>query len=223
MFLPKVATVVTVIASTVVAQSPDLVSLLKATPDLSTLSSLIGQYPDIVDAIGKAPTPLTVLAPSNEAFVKFLSRPENAAAAKDKDTLKALLTYHVLVKELPASAFTSTPTFVSTGLRNKTYEQVTDGQVVEGVLDGTDVKIISGLRAESTVVKAVGSPKPFTNGLMADFSRILNSPKALCTLLIRSSPFLRESPSLQKPWDSAHWLGHSVLPTWWMSLILRRI
>ena len=152
MHLPAFATLVAALAFTALAQAQDLISLLKATPDLSTLTELVSRFPDIVSALGTA-TNVTILAPSNEAFRKFLRSPEAAGASNA--TVKAILQYHVLSKKLPASEFKTTPTFVPTLLDNNAYTNVTGGQVVEGIVKGTDVKIISGLRAESTVVKAV--------------------------------------------------------------------
>jgi uncharacterized surface protein with fasciclin (FAS1) repeats len=67
----------------------------------------------------------------------------------------ALLTYHVVNGTFYASDFSSTPAFAPTLLSNTSFTNVTGGQVIEAVSDGTNITILSGLLAESKVVAAV--------------------------------------------------------------------
>jgi hypothetical protein len=88
-------------------------------------------------------------------------------AATMPGALAALLTYHVLSGTYPASAFTNISAFVPTLLTNTSYANVTGGQRVGGISNGTDVLISSGLLQQSKVTTAVsllpchlGAPTP---------------------------------------------------------------
>jgi transforming growth factor-beta-induced protein len=113
------------------------------------------------------------VAPSNDAFTKFLAVPANKAAAADPNTLMQVLQYHVLSGVFPASAFTTTQQFIPTMLMaasnstnstmvarrsmnmTSSLTSVTGGQVVGGQVVGKTVMIMSGLRAMSVVQTAV--------------------------------------------------------------------
>ena len=115
----------------------------------------------------------TLVAPSNDAFSKFLATPANKAAAMDPNTLMGVLQYHVLNGVFPASAFTTTQQFIptmltgsssNTTMTNTTMKSmnatmpltsVTGGQVVGAMIVGSKVMIMSGLKAMSTVQTAV--------------------------------------------------------------------
>jgi uncharacterized surface protein with fasciclin (FAS1) repeats len=115
----------------------------------------------------------TLVAPSNDAFSKFLAAPANKVAAMDPNTLMGVLQYHVLNGVFPASAFTTTQQFIptmlmgsssNTTMTNTTMKSmnatmpltaVTGGQVVGAMIVGSKVMIMSGLKAMSTVQTAV--------------------------------------------------------------------
>jgi transforming growth factor-beta-induced protein len=116
--------------------------------------------PALVSALSAAKG-ITILAPSNDAFTKFLATTGGMAAAKDSGMVAALLQYHVLNATLPSTSFTTTAQFVPTLLTNTTYANVTGGQVVAGMLSGKTVEIMSGLKEISKVTTAVClSPSP---------------------------------------------------------------
>lgn len=75
----------------------------------------------------------------------------------NSDAVANLLTYHVLNGTYPSSAFTNTSQFLPTLLTNTTYANVTGGQRVEAVLNGTTAEIFTGLLQESSVSTAVSS------------------------------------------------------------------
>lgn len=133
--------------------TPTLGDVLQSTPEVSNLTAILGQYPALAGALVNA-TDITIVAPSNEAFVKFIQGPGRAFANNTR-AVEQLLAYHVLDGLVPSSDFSATPAFVPTLLNTPTLTNVTDGQVVEGVVNGTDVEIISGLKQVSKVVKAV--------------------------------------------------------------------
>ncbi|EPE32448.1 FAS1 [Glarea lozoyensis ATCC 20868] len=148
--------------------------LANNTAELSTLISLLSAQPAIVSALGSA-SDITILAPNNAAFAAFLATPEGTAAGGDPSTVAALLTYHVVNGTFYASDFSSTPAFAPTLLSNTTFTNVTGGQVVEAVSDGTNVTILSGLLAESKVVAANLN---FTGGTVHVIDKVLTIPQA---------------------------------------------
>ncbi|PMD42825.1 Fasciclin-domain-containing protein, partial [Hyaloscypha variabilis F] len=158
-----------------VASAQSLTALLASqNSSLSALSSLLGTNPTLVSALSNA-TNITILAPNNDAISTFLNSSTGKAAATNPGLVTALLTYHVLNGSYPASAFTSTPQFLPTLLTNATYANVTGGQVVEGLLNGSSVEIFSGLLAKSTVVTANLN---FTGGVLHIIDTVLTIPES---------------------------------------------
>ena len=144
-------------AAAVSAQTMNLTGALTSNPDLSNLTNFVGLFPQLATALGSAKN-VTILAPSNAAFTKFMnSSAGSAIAANDTAAIQALLTYHVLNGTYPASAVTSNASFIPTMLNNVKYSNVTGGQRVEAIKVGQNVTFFSGLLQNSTVTKAVRS------------------------------------------------------------------
>jgi uncharacterized surface protein with fasciclin (FAS1) repeats len=142
-------------AAAVSAQA--LTEVLTGAPELSSLTSIVTRFPDLVAALGGANN-ITILAPSNDAFSKLLASPAGARlAANDSALIQAVLSYHVLQGNFPASSISDKPAFVPTLLNNTAYTNVTGGQRVEVVKKDDKVIVYSGGRANSTVTKAVSS------------------------------------------------------------------
>lgn len=141
-------------AAAVSAQSPPtLAKLLASTPQLSSLTKLLSGYPADLAALANA-TDITILAPSNAAFAALFGPGDIKVPANETKIVEAVLTYHILQKAVPSSEFSTTPAFVPTFL-DKPFANVTDGQVVEGVKNGSSVVIVSGLKQASKVTTAV--------------------------------------------------------------------
>lgn len=121
---------------------------------LTTSLALLSTQPNLVSALGSASN-ITVLAPSNQAIAKFLNSTAGAAAGSNPGAVTALLTYHVLNGTYLASAFTNTSQFIPTLLTNTSYANVTGGQRVEAVSNGSSVVFTSGLLSTSTVTTPV--------------------------------------------------------------------
>lgn len=104
----RAACAAALIALTACASVPQPVSVtdtIARTPELSTLSRLIGEA-GLADTLRGA-GPYTVFAPTDEAF-KALPAGALAKLAADKDALRAVLTFHVLpVKVLSAEVNTA--------------------------------------------------------------------------------------------------------------------
>lgn len=68
--------------------SISLVDLLGATSSLSTLAATVKGVPGLADSLGSASN-VTILAPSNDAFEKFMTSPAAAAlAANDTSAIQ---------------------------------------------------------------------------------------------------------------------------------------
>ncbi len=86
--------------ATVAAPPADVVSTAARTPELSTLSRLI-QEAGLADTL-RAAGPYTVFAPSNEAFAAVPAKALEELS-RNKDQLKAVLSYHVLPAKVSAA------------------------------------------------------------------------------------------------------------------------
>ncbi|KAI4275036.1 MAG: hypothetical protein L6R38_005975 [Xanthoria sp. 2 TBL-2021] len=154
--------------------TPSLTQLLGSTDSLSTLRTAVQGVPGLGDMLGSA-TNVTILAPSNEAFEKFMSTPQGAAlASNDQDAIQALLQYHIINGTYPASAVTEMPVFLPTMLNNSDFTNVTGGQVVEAVMQGENVIFYSGLLNNATVTTA---DQNFTGGVVHIIDNVLTVPR----------------------------------------------
>jgi len=143
------------------AAQSDLVSVLESQDDLSTLYSVLQNFPDLVETLSSASN-ITIFAPTNEAFE---SVPEDSAigqaiANNDETAIAALLTNHVYQGQYPAEAVSETPVWIQS-LLDDSYEMdgmpfsnFTGGQYTGVVVDGDNVVVISGDLTLSTVTEA---------------------------------------------------------------------
>ena len=146
--------------------APSLTDLLSSTSELSTLTSVILQFPDLVKLLVDFPTNLTIVAPSNAAFAEFLKKNTTstppAENTPDNTTLTSLLAYHVLNGTFYSSAFVdgkiaAARTLLSNNPRHANLGQNV-GQVVLGRRNGGKVEVASGLGSVAAVEKAVSEP-----------------------------------------------------------------
>lgn len=138
-----------------VASAQSVSSVLTATPELSKLTSLVTQFPDLVKSLGEAKD-ITILAPSNAALDTFTAN-ASATLKKYPQLIESVLTYHALQASVPASSFEATPAFIPTFLTTRVLTNVTGGQVVEGFVKGKTIEVVSGLGRVSKVVKGVST------------------------------------------------------------------
>jgi len=100
-----------------------------------------------------------VLIPNDQALATFGN--ENPDLTNDTEAIRALLEYHIANGTHPSASFGLQPLFVPTLLTNSNYTNVTGGQVVELTVSDNQPTVVSGVKAESHVVMAVGcSPFP---------------------------------------------------------------
>jgi uncharacterized surface protein with fasciclin (FAS1) repeats len=119
---------------------------------LSTLTSVLGNYPALVNQLASAKD-ITVVAPSNDAFKAFLA--SKAGKAATTEDVEAVLTYHVLPAVYPSSAVTKEAQFLPTLLTNAAYSSVTGGQRLKAVAVGHNVYLTGGSKVASKVETAV--------------------------------------------------------------------
>lgn len=161
------------LAFTGLALAQSLTDVISQTPDLSTLGSLVAQYPMISSALANA-TNITVLAPTNAAFSSFLAQPGvNASITADPGLVMAVLSYHVLQGIVRSSAITTTPVFARTLLSNTSYTNVTGGQVVKAQSMDGGVVFTSGLLRTSHVSTA---DVTFNGGVVHVIDSVLTIP-----------------------------------------------
>lgn len=86
--------------TTMTEQPKNIVDTAAANPDFSTLTKLINDA-GLADTLRGA-GPYTVFAPTNEAFKKVPAKTLDEIA-KDKDRLRAVLTYHVVPGSVTAA------------------------------------------------------------------------------------------------------------------------
>lgn len=122
----------------------------------NNITGLLATQPELVAGLANM-TNITLLAPSNAALQSFLSTAGTSAAATP-GFITALLQYHVLNGTYHALNFTSRPQFLPTMLNNATFVNVTGGQRVEAMRNGTNVTITSGFVSKSSVVTPVSFP-----------------------------------------------------------------
>lgn len=84
----------------------NIVATAAATPELSTLTKLIGDA-GLADTLASG-GPYTVFAPTDDAF-KAVPAATLAALAKDKEKLKAVLSYHVVAGKVMAADIKNGP------------------------------------------------------------------------------------------------------------------
>jgi uncharacterized surface protein with fasciclin (FAS1) repeats len=92
-FALSAAAIVALGMSSRAARAEDIVDIAAGNPDFSTLVTAV-KAAGLVDTL-KSAGPFTVFAPTNKAFAK-IPKAKLAAILKDKKTLTAILTYHVV-------------------------------------------------------------------------------------------------------------------------------
>jgi uncharacterized surface protein with fasciclin (FAS1) repeats len=144
---------VALMAANVSAQN--FTTVISNQSELSGMSAYISSAPSL-QSLFNSVRDSTILSPNNDAFRKLVSGPSNASYPLGNASLvNAILTYHIINGTHRASDITTNPNFFSTALNDSVFANVSSGQVVEAVKQDSTVHFLSGLVADSQVVKAV--------------------------------------------------------------------
>ena len=171
----KTLTLATLVAAAA-GQGQDLTQTLMSQPSLSNLTTYLQLYPTILSQLSSMSN-ITVLAPSNQAFMAALnSSTGNAFSANNTDAITALFSYHVLNGTY--NSFSEMPEFVTTALMPGMYANVTGGQAVEAIassnMTNATTTFFSGLLSNSTVV--TNGTSNFTGGVVHIIDSFLSLP-----------------------------------------------
>lgn len=175
------------LVATAVAQAPAITDLLAQTESLSTLTSVLLQFPDLVQAIAGWEGNLTILAPSNDAFAALLeTETAEAEAVKSNNTeaIQKLLMYHVLNGTFFSSAFAEGETAAGPTLLSddEDYANLNGmNQVVLARAGDGEVNIYSGYGKSSPVSTA---DVEFDGGVVHIIDSVLTLPSKVSELAL---------------------------------------
>ncbi|GGI88603.1 hypothetical protein GCM10007973_26190 [Polymorphobacter multimanifer] len=150
------------------AAAGNIVVVAQGNPDFSTLVTAVTAA-ELGETLS-GPGPFTVFAPTNAAFAKLPAGTVEKLTTTDKETLKAILTYHVVPGSVDAATLTSAITaagdagYVITTVNGATLTaKIVDGGVVLTDAAGNTSKVTSTDVAASNglihVIDTVVMPK----------------------------------------------------------------
>ncbi|MGK7395685.1 MAG: fasciclin domain-containing protein [Candidatus Cyclobacteriaceae bacterium M3_2C_046] len=135
-------------------QLEPILDIAAATPDLSTLTSAITSFPDIVTAL-QGDGPFTVFAPTNAAFESFIAGDDRFGSLEDipDDVLAQVLQYHVVSGSAVFANDISAGESSVTALQGEDISIDKDGSTV--TLNGNATVVIPDVRATNGVVHVI--------------------------------------------------------------------
>ncbi|TVY19359.1 Fasciclin-like arabinogalactan protein, partial [Lachnellula arida] len=152
------------------ASAITLLQVIQSYPDLSTLHTYINNSSNLTSLLSTANN-FTFLAPDNKAINSFLSDNNNVLT---EGLLHATIQYSLLRGGYPKLSITETPQFVTSNLVNASYTNVTAGQAVELVEDGSGTPMaVSGNKSVST---AATTDIICTGGVVHIMDAVLSMP-----------------------------------------------
>ena len=151
--------------ATTFAMAQDLATVLSGQPNLSTLVGLLGQVQNTTEFLASQKN-VTLFAPSDNAFASIVSEGgifSIEQASVDPGLIEQILRYHLIKGVVKAADIKEIPQFVPSYLNYSGFvldgevsgSNVTGGQVVSVNLDEGNAIVTSGIKATSTVIKAV--------------------------------------------------------------------
>ncbi|KXS93607.1 hypothetical protein AC579_4719 [Pseudocercospora musae] len=147
------------LSSVLASAQQDLISILQSQSDLSTLAAIFPKLPEVQEFLDDAYN-LTMLLPTNDAIASLPpdSWESKIFSAMDYNNIAAILTLHVINGVYKSTDFKDTPTFVHSLLTDvppiSGFSNVTGGQNVGLVLNGSDATCLSGYLSTSKVIQA---------------------------------------------------------------------
>lgn len=159
--------------------SPSFSDVLSSHKNLTTFkNTLQSDYPDLLSRLNAqtSSSPITILAPSDNAFAKTTYYPVLGPAFNNHDlvAIQNILNYHILNGSHTSKDLITQFQFFPTWLNNATFSNVTHGQRVGGVMQGgTDMIWTSGESTRSTVSEA---DIPFAGGVIHVIETMVTPP-----------------------------------------------
>lgn len=181
----------------------DLNGLLKSQDNLTEFTTLLNQYPDVFKNISSM-RDITLFAPSNDAMSKLnYSILAPAFSSGNVDFIRQLLYYHVSPGLHPTTSLTGNFQFLPSLLNNRTYTNVTSGQVIAAVEQAGNVSVaVTGLGSRSTLTinvclcgsQLLPSQQPFLTSLQ-DLKYDNGIVHVIDTIFIPPQDFTTSAPS----------------------------
>ena len=155
----SVALVIGALIFTTFAQdrTQNLTQLLNSQTNLTNFTNFLTTYGADIYANLSTQQNITVFAPSDLAFSKIESQVLGPAfTTNNTDLLRALIQYHVVPGTYASSTFNGSFQFPPTLLNNRTYTNVTGGQVLALVQQAGNTSVaVTGLGSRSTLTTTV--------------------------------------------------------------------
>ncbi|KAE8449027.1 hypothetical protein EG329_008615 [Mollisiaceae sp. DMI_Dod_QoI] len=160
---------------------PSFADVLSSQKNLSSFSDVLSkQYPDLLTRIGDqtSQNPITVLAPSNAAFAKTVYYPVIGPAFSQNDigAIRAILEYHVVEGSHPSKSLLPTFQYFPTWLSNSSFTNVTNGQVVGGVMQSGTPPIMVWTSGQSNRSPVLSTDISFQGGTIHIIDSLLIPP-----------------------------------------------
>ncbi|PVU96952.1 hypothetical protein BB561_000861 [Smittium simulii] len=158
-----------------------VIDALSTVDNLKTLKSVLASEP-FIELTKGAPFngEFTVFAPSDDAFDRA------GDLGKDNDLIKAILTYHVIPKNIPSSAISSKTVFVNTAATDAKYVNLPNksAQIVGAFKECDTVRIIDGTYIEGyNYPKVIKADIKVGKGVVHIIDKLLTLPQPISTIL----------------------------------------
>ena len=182
------------------AWTQDLQSVLQENENLSSFAEVLTNS-GLLDQLSTV-SDITVLAPSNDAFVRILQ--ESSSTLDQPDLVTALLQYHVLDGRYSSSNITDAGSpFVPTLLTDRAFVNITGGQVVHATRPSPNdnITIYSGYNIPSRITQP---DIAFSQGYIHIIDTPLTIPTNITTTALYSNLTSLVGATLlgSFPWDN---------------------
>jgi uncharacterized surface protein with fasciclin (FAS1) repeats len=165
---------------TLAADLPSFSDVLSKHENLTTFkNTLENSYPELLARLEKqtsSSSPITILAPNNDAFSKATYYPVVGPAFDNGDmvTIQNILNYHVVLGSVSSDDLLPTFQYFPTWLNNATMSNVTAGQRIGGVMQNE--KEMIWVSAQSSRSPAVETDIEFAGGILHIVSSLCTPP-----------------------------------------------
>lgn len=162
------------------AQGYSLIDVLQQYSELSTFARYVNSSVSLRTLISSADN-VTLFAPSKDAFETWLSTQSPSLRDEGNDALEAVIRYNLTHGQFSALSISRQSQFAASFLANSLYANVTGGQRVELVTDGSgNPQIVSGNKTVTGITTKVRTSSNTECFVAETTYRTLCSTEALC-------------------------------------------